>query len=118
MSDENTEQAHDAPTRFERVPSVRLIDRHELINKVSMSYQQIWALMVAGTFPRSRQCGERVLWVESEIDRWIESLPVKKLKGDPGALEASVCPLQAGLPVRRHIRKKKDCAVNTVETGK
>jgi hypothetical protein len=35
--------------------------------------------------PRGREVGGKIAWVESEIDEWISELPVKKLKGEPGA---------------------------------
>ena len=41
--------------------------------------------MREGKFPRSRQIGSRVLWVESEVEAWLAALPVQPLKGDkPG----------------------------------
>jgi predicted DNA-binding transcriptional regulator AlpA len=35
-----------------------------------------------GTFPRSRHIGGKTLWLESEIENWILSRPVRRLKGD------------------------------------
>ena len=60
----------------------RLIDKAELLHRVPISYPTIWLLMREGKFPRSRQVGDRALWVESEINAFIAGLPVKKLKGD------------------------------------
>jgi len=39
--------------------------------------------MRAGTFPRSRAVGERIFWLESEVEAWIRKLPNRPLKGDP-----------------------------------
>ena len=38
--------------------------------------------MRRGTFPRSRQLGGKVAWIESEVEAWIAALPVRRLKGD------------------------------------
>jgi prophage regulatory protein len=61
----------------------RLLSRREVMAAVNLSYPTIWAMMRAGTFPRARAIGNlKVCWLESEIDDWIYSLPVKALKGD------------------------------------
>jgi predicted DNA-binding transcriptional regulator AlpA len=65
--------------------AARLIDRNELLDKVPLSYPNIWSKMRAGTFPRSRAVGDRVLWVEAEVDAWIAALPMRRLKGDADA---------------------------------
>jgi predicted DNA-binding transcriptional regulator AlpA len=38
--------------------------------------------MMAGRFPRSRDVEGEARWLESEIDAWILSRPIKRLKGD------------------------------------
>ena len=40
----------------------------------------------AGTFPRSRVAGGKSVWRSDEVEAWLDTLPVRKLKGD--ALEA------------------------------
>jgi len=60
----------------------RLLSRREVMERVPVSYPTIWKRMRAGTFPRSREIGGKVCWVESEIEKWIADLPVAKLKGD------------------------------------
>jgi predicted DNA-binding transcriptional regulator AlpA len=35
-----------------------------------------------GTFPRSRDIGGKVAWIEAEVDAWIANLGVVRLKGD------------------------------------
>jgi predicted DNA-binding transcriptional regulator AlpA len=39
-------------------------------------------LMREGTFPRAKAVGGRTLWLESEVDAWIASLPPRRFKGD------------------------------------
>jgi hypothetical protein len=39
-------------------------------------------MMREGRFPRSRVCGGKSAWLEDEIEAWIESLPIRQLKGD------------------------------------
>jgi predicted DNA-binding transcriptional regulator AlpA len=33
-------------------------------------------------FPRARVVGGKSMWLSSEIDEWLASLPVRPLKGD------------------------------------
>jgi predicted DNA-binding transcriptional regulator AlpA len=56
--------------------------RREVMERVPLSNPTIWKLMQNGESPRSRDIGRKVVWLESEIDDWIESRPVVKLKGD------------------------------------
>jgi prophage regulatory protein len=60
----------------------RLIGKGEVIDQTSLSYPMIWRLMRDGKFPRSRVIAGRVLWLQSEIDDWVNKLPVQPLKGD------------------------------------
>jgi predicted DNA-binding transcriptional regulator AlpA len=60
----------------------RLITKHELLDRVPITYPLVWQMMRDGKFPRSRQVGGRSLWVESEIEAWIAGLPIRQLKGD------------------------------------
>jgi predicted DNA-binding transcriptional regulator AlpA len=62
--------------------AVRLIERAEVLDKVPLSYATIWKMMRAGAFPRSRVIGDRTVWLEREIDAWIDALPNRQLKGD------------------------------------
>jgi predicted DNA-binding transcriptional regulator AlpA len=62
----------------------RLIGRREVLNRVPLSYPTIWSMMRAGTFPRSKQIGARIFWIEREVDAWIASLPDQTYKAaDP-----------------------------------
>ena len=61
---------------------LRLLSRREVIDRVPLSYPTIWAMMVRGEFPRSREIGGKCAWLESEIDNWIANRPRVKLKGD------------------------------------
>jgi prophage regulatory protein len=65
--------------------SPRLLSRRELLAKVPVSYPTIWKWMREGTFPRSRDIGGKVAWIESEIDAWIANLNIVPLKGDAAA---------------------------------
>jgi prophage regulatory protein len=50
----------------------RLIRLPEVIKRVSLSRSSIYKKMSEGRFPRSRPLGPKcAVWVESEIDRWI-----------------------------------------------
>jgi predicted DNA-binding transcriptional regulator AlpA len=60
----------------------RLMSRAEVLEVVPFSYVSIWKMMQTGDFPRGRQVGGKICWLESEIERWITERPIKKLKGD------------------------------------
>jgi predicted DNA-binding transcriptional regulator AlpA len=60
----------------------RLISKPELLERLGVSYPTLWNWMRRGTFPRSRQLGGKVAWIESEVEAWIAALPVRRLKGD------------------------------------
>jgi predicted DNA-binding transcriptional regulator AlpA len=62
--------------------SQSLINKHELLQRVPYSYVQIWRLMVRNEFPRARKLGGKCFWLESEINEFLLSLPVRRLKGD------------------------------------
>jgi predicted DNA-binding transcriptional regulator AlpA len=71
----------------ERIPTSakeRLISRPELLDRVNLTFPSVWKLMRAGEFPRSRLIGGHVVWLESEIDEYIASLPLQRYKGDAG----------------------------------
>jgi len=62
---------------------LRLVYKPEVLDRTGLSYQTIWTLMRKGQFPRSREVsGGRTAWFAHEIDEWIASLPVRRLKGD------------------------------------
>jgi prophage regulatory protein len=66
-----------------RPPPLRLLKRSEVLARVGATYPSVWKWMREGKFPRARELTNgRIAWLESEIEAWIESLPVRKLKGD------------------------------------
>jgi len=60
----------------------RLLFKREVLERVGLTYPTIWAWMQKGKFPRSREVGGKIAWLEGDIDAWIAALPVKRLKGD------------------------------------
>ena len=67
---------------------VRLLSKREILAITNVTFPTIWAWMRAGTFPRSRVCGGKSMWLSSEVEQWLATLPVRKLKGDaPEALD-------------------------------
>jgi predicted DNA-binding transcriptional regulator AlpA len=72
---------------------VRLMSKMEVCDAVGASFPSIWQWMRDGKFPRSRALDEehandahggKPYWLASEVEAWILSRPVKRLKGDPG----------------------------------
>ena len=61
-----------SPSRFEFKP--------EVLDRVGVSYVTIWQWMRTGTFPASREVGGKVAWLESDIDEWMLSRPLRNYK--------------------------------------
>jgi predicted DNA-binding transcriptional regulator AlpA len=59
---------------------VRLLSRGEVLAKVPVSYVSLFCWMRDGKFPKSRQVGGRVCWIETEVNDWIKNLPVTTFK--------------------------------------
>jgi predicted DNA-binding transcriptional regulator AlpA len=79
---ENISETHSA------VP-IRLISKAEVCDRVGRTFPCIWAMMRAGKFPRARELGGKPAWIESEIEAWIASLPVREYKGDRSRTNAT-----------------------------
>ena len=62
---------------------VRLLSKQEVLDRIGVSYVTLWGWMRDGKFPRSRELGGKVCWLEPEVDQFIVNLPTKRLKGDP-----------------------------------
>jgi prophage regulatory protein len=60
----------------------QLISKTEVLKRVGVSYPTVWQWMRDKKFPRSRELGGKVCWIESEIEHWIANRPVAPLKGD------------------------------------
>ena len=58
----------------------QLLTRQEVVALVGLTYPSIWLMMREGRFPRSRVVGGKSMWVASEIDAWVDALPVRPLK--------------------------------------
>jgi predicted DNA-binding transcriptional regulator AlpA len=61
---------------------MRLLDKAEVLAIVNVSFPTVWAWMRAGTFPRSRIVGGKSMWLSTDIEQWLATLPVRPLKGD------------------------------------
>ncbi len=60
----------------------RFISKAEVLDRVAASYPSVWQWMRDGKFPRSRELGGKSVWLESEIEAWINARPRRRLKGD------------------------------------
>jgi prophage regulatory protein len=68
-----TSDGNDAP---------RLISKPEVLDRVGVTFPTIWKWMQVGKFPRSRELGGKVAWLEHEISAWILARPISRLKCD------------------------------------
>jgi predicted DNA-binding transcriptional regulator AlpA len=79
----------DAATRDDTLPpnppDKRLLSKAEVCDRVGRTFVTLWQWMQKGKFPRARDVHGRPMWIESEVDAWIGSLPMRRLKGDNDA---------------------------------
>lgn len=53
--------------------TLRLLSIDQVLDKVPVSRQQIYALVAKREFPKQKRIGKnRVAWLESEVDTWIK----------------------------------------------
>jgi predicted DNA-binding transcriptional regulator AlpA len=59
---------------------MRLLSRQDLksLKGIDYSASQLWRLMRLGKFPKQVKIGDKNLWPEHEIDRFIKSLIAKR----------------------------------------
>lgn len=56
---------------------IRLISRNEVIDRVPVAYGTLLGMIKRGEFPRPREVRKQMLWLESEVEEWILSRPLK-----------------------------------------
>jgi predicted DNA-binding transcriptional regulator AlpA len=68
---------------------LRLLTKPEvLLIAGGVSYPTLWTWMRAGRFPRSRVVGGKSMWRSDEVQAWLDTLPVRRLKGDDDGAKA------------------------------
>jgi predicted DNA-binding transcriptional regulator AlpA len=64
----------------------RLLSKSDICAITGFSFPTVWTWMREGRFPRSRMIGNggssKSVWLSTEIDAWMATLPVRRLKGD------------------------------------
>ena len=64
----------------------RFISKLQVLDKTGRSYPNIWAKMQAGTFPRAREIDNELVWLEAEVDAWMDARPIRQFKNDKAKL--------------------------------
>jgi prophage regulatory protein len=86
VDDENLKRRVVADAFIEDQESVpKLLTKRQVLARICLTYPTIWKWMQEGRFPRAREVGGKSCWVESEINHWIETLPIRRLKSDKEA---------------------------------
>ena len=62
--------------------SNRLLSRAEVIELTGVSGVTLWSWQRAGKFPRSRNLNSKAVWLSSEVEAFLNNLPITRLKGD------------------------------------
>jgi predicted DNA-binding transcriptional regulator AlpA len=60
----------------------RLLGKEAVCARVGRTFPTIWSWMRRGLFPRARIVGRTSVWLESEINAWMASLPLRAYRGD------------------------------------
>ena len=63
-------------------PPARLLSREVVLTRLSCSDPTLRKLMRANRFPRPRRVIGKPMWIEAEVEAWIQNLPVKLYKSD------------------------------------
>jgi predicted DNA-binding transcriptional regulator AlpA len=50
-----------------------------LLQIIPVTYPTIWKWMCKDEFPRSKNCGGKIVWLESDIEDWINRRPQQEL---------------------------------------
>ena len=61
----------------------RLLNKSEVITITGKSFVTLWDWMRRGKFPRARDANGHPVWLASEVNEWVKTLPVRRFKGDP-----------------------------------
>ena len=73
--------------------SEKFLSRPEVLDRIGVSFPTLWHWMKAGKFPPAREMsgsdGKRVGWIESEVDAWIRSRPVRQYGKHKGKASAT-----------------------------
>jgi len=70
---------------------MKLLRIKQVIDVTGLSRMTLWRLEKAGRFPTRRRLGDHsVAWLESDIERWIESRPCVNLRSDVAAATPAV----------------------------
>src|SRR5262249_48492326 len=73
-------------------PEVRLLDKTEVCRIANVTFPTVWQWMRDGKFPRSRVVGGKSMWLSSEVEDWLASLPLRPLKGDKTSVSEAAAP--------------------------
>jgi predicted DNA-binding transcriptional regulator AlpA len=68
---------------------LRLLDRDQVCEIVNVTFPTLWAWMRSGKFPRSRVAGAKSMWLSTDVEAWMRTLPMRRLKGDTDVEAAS-----------------------------
>ena len=60
-----------------------LLSKRQVLAIANVSYPTLWSWMRQGKFPRSRVVGAKSVWLSTDIEAWLATLPFRKLKGEP-----------------------------------
>jgi predicted DNA-binding transcriptional regulator AlpA len=66
--------------RQEQSKAPRLLTKRQVLARVPVSFVTLWHWMQQGKFPRARKVGGKTCWFESEINAWLEALPLSQVK--------------------------------------
>jgi predicted DNA-binding transcriptional regulator AlpA len=69
-----------------KTPSdVRFLSKLEILDRTGLTFPTIWQMQQDDQFPRGREVGKRTMWIESEVNRWMNSRPRRLYKADKKA---------------------------------
>jgi predicted DNA-binding transcriptional regulator AlpA len=61
----------------------QLLTRAEVVARCKVSYQSLWSAMRRNEFPRGRRFLGTTRWLSSEVDEFLQNLPLQQIKDAP-----------------------------------
>ena len=71
-----------AQARANADQQLQFYSKAKILSMIPVTYVTVWNWMKAGTFPRARKVGGKVMWPRGEVDAWMQSRPFSTLSGD------------------------------------
>jgi predicted DNA-binding transcriptional regulator AlpA len=75
-SQENKDADEEPPAK----PQLVFLSKQQVLDRIPITGPTLWNWSRAGKFPAPRYIGSRTVWIEAEVDAWMQSRPKRTYK--------------------------------------